>query len=304
MRKTIMRSLAALAPALVMNSICAAAAPAPTPEQAALLDQLQNGRYSGVYEQPVQLENGQYAGEPFVAGGASRPTVHFVERAVAYGDLNGDGREDAVAFLGESSGGSGAFTYLVAATGSGQGEIPALLLGDRVQVRSFGIRDGQLLADLVVAGPDDPACCPTLKLRKTYRLQGGALAETGSEELGSVSVTDLEEVEWRLTHLQWGQPVPDDVRITARFEEGKVAGSAGCNRYFAGVESSSDLPQEIVIGQAGATRKMCLPPVMEQEDKFLAALQKVTGFSFIMARLALTYEDDDGMHTMLFAPER
>ncbi|MEA3292134.1 MAG: META domain-containing protein [Pseudomonadota bacterium] len=301
MVKTIVRPLAALA----MSSICAAALAADAvaiPEQTALLERLQNGRYSGVYEQPVQLENGRFEGEPFEAGGASRPIVTLVEGAVAYGDLNGDGREDAVAFLGESSGGSGMFTYLAAVTADSQGDIPALLLGDRVQVRSFGIRDGQLVIDLVSAGPDEAACCPTLKLSKSYRLRDGALAETGAEELGQLSIADLEEVEWRLTHLQWRQPVPDGVKITAQFKDDKVAGSAGCNRYFASVEG--DGPREIVIGQSGATRMMCPPPVMEQEDKFLAALQKVTGFSFIMARLALTYQDDDGMHTMLFAPER
>jgi hypothetical protein len=30
--------------------------------------------------------------------------------------------------------------------------------------------------DMVVAGPNDPLCCPSQAVTQTYRLQGGALA--------------------------------------------------------------------------------------------------------------------------------
>ena len=59
----------------------------------------------GGYEEPVQLTEGTYTGDPFVEGGASRLGVVFADRYVADGELNGDGAEDAAAILAETSGG-------------------------------------------------------------------------------------------------------------------------------------------------------------------------------------------------------
>jgi heat shock protein HslJ len=54
-----------------------------------------------------------------------------------------------------------------------------------------------------------------------------------------------------------------------------MAGSGGCNRWFA----SFDLMGEgLGIGPAGATMMACAPPVMDRERRFFAALAKVTGF--------------------------
>lgn len=57
--------------------------------------------------------------------------------------------------------------------------------------------------------------------------------------------------------------------------DGRVAGSGGCNRWFA----SFDLTGEgLGIGPAGATMMACAAPVMDQERRFFEALSKVTGF--------------------------
>jgi heat shock protein HslJ len=62
-----------------------------------------------------------------------------------------------------------------------------------------------------------------------------------------------------------------DSEVTAEFgPDGQMAGSAGCNRYFASYTVDGG---NLTIGQAGSTMMACEPvAVMEQEAQFLAAL--------------------------------
>lgn len=67
------------------------------------------------------------------------------------------------------------------------------------------------------------------------------------------------------------RPVLAEPRSTLVIElSGRISGLAACNRYFGriGVDAGS-----IAISQIGSTRMACAPPVMEQERRFLAALQ-------------------------------
>lgn len=159
---------------------------APPPSAAGRLtsDILRNATYQGIYDQPVALTDGKYEGEPFVEGGASRPTVIFADPFAAFGDLNGDGVEDAAVILVESSGGSGAFIYLAAVINqNGQPvNVATTFLGDRVQPASASIQDGEIVFQGATHAPDDPMCCPTLKTTMKYRLENGALVEQESAE--------------------------------------------------------------------------------------------------------------------------
>ena len=68
-----------------------------------------------------------------------------------------------------------------------------------------------------------------------------------------------------------GQPALAEPRSTLVIEiSGRISGLAACNRYFGriGVDAGS-----IAISEIGSTRMACAPPVMEQERRFLAALQ-------------------------------
>ncbi|MDX2437573.1 MAG: hypothetical protein QNL88_11050, partial [Acidobacteriota bacterium] len=79
---------------------------APNPEE------LANATYSGLFGDPVTLDDGRWQGAPYVEGGASRPSAGLVRNFVLSGDLNGDGRDEAVVLVWESSGGSGTREYL------------------------------------------------------------------------------------------------------------------------------------------------------------------------------------------------
>jgi heat shock protein HslJ len=69
------------------------------------------------------------------------------------------------------------------------------------------------------------------------------------------------------------RPLIDNSHLTLTLgADGRAFGSAGCNHWFA---SYSLKDQQISFSQAGSTRKMCAPALMEQEQRFLDALSKV-----------------------------
>jgi LysM repeat protein len=143
------------------------------------LEALRDATYQGIYPEPVQLVDGKYEGEPFVAGGASRPTVTLVDTLNAFGDLDGDGLSDAAVLLAENSGGSGVFLYLAAVLDQdGQPANAATqLLGDRVDVKSLAIQEGEIALNILTSGPNDPLCCPSLEVSVRFRLEGSRLLD-------------------------------------------------------------------------------------------------------------------------------
>jgi hypothetical protein len=71
--------------------------------------ELRNATYAGLEDLavPVTLEERRWEGEPFEPGAASRPSVVLAPGFRLTGDLDGDGAEEAVVVLAQSSGGSG-----------------------------------------------------------------------------------------------------------------------------------------------------------------------------------------------------
>ncbi|NIV23672.1 MAG: META domain-containing protein [Gemmatimonadetes bacterium] len=269
-------------------------------ETAPTVDELGNATYAGIYEEPVTLSDGRWEGEPFVAGGAARPVVSLVEDLRITGDLNGDGVEDAVVLLMESSGGSGGYVYL-AAVARRNGAVVNLgtsLVGDRVQLRDLRYRDGRIVLDVVQHDSDDAACCPTRKATRSWTLRDGQLVELTADVDGTVSIADLEGREWRLTHLGRGDPAPAEPVITLTFDGRQVGGHGGCGRYSATVEETA--PQEIAIGAIEASGVSCPDGEARLESRYLSALEGTLRYSFRAGKLALTYRAEDGIDVLLF----
>lgn len=266
------------------------------------LDQLRNATYRGIYDRAVTLTDGQYEGAPFQPGGAARPRLIFAGSLVARGDLDGDGGDEAVVLLAESSGGSGTFNYLavVAAQDGKPVNVATEPLGDRVQLRSMTIVDGQLIVDMVAHGPGDAMCCPTLKVRRTLTLHRDRLIEIRREELGTISVSDLAGVTWMLEEISFGEPVATAPAITLRIDQNQIIGAAACNNYFA--PFTSEGPGKFKVAAIGATRKACSAPIMDLEARYLKALEDVTSYSSFAGRLALTYRREGAFATLLFTP--
>jgi|GEM_PF-1538734 len=283
------------APGLLGSAATLTADPKPLTVEA-----LANATYSGIYDEPVTLTDGVYEGEPFDEGGVARPVVQYIDNSEVYGDLTGSGLDDAAVLLVENSGGSGVFSYVGAQLNQdGQAlDGGTALLGDRTQVISMVIENGQVVVDIVTAGPDEALCCGTLKLRKTLALKNGKLAEVGSEELGTVALDDLMDTRWVLERLNFDQPALSDSIITAEFANGQVMGSAGCNTYSATL--SSDGGQTMTVGPVIATQMACPEPVIAQELDYLTALQNATGWSYFPGQLAIYYQNEDGSQGTLF----
>jgi heat shock protein HslJ len=268
----------------------------PTPEQLANLTY-----YDVIVAEPVELLDGHWVGPPFVEGGSERPMVELIREPVAFGDLNGDGADDAAVLLAESSGGSG--TRIWVSTAGVLLDRPtcfgSALVGDRPQIRSMQIdKRGWIRLEVVDAGPRDPVCCPTKLWTKEWALVEGELMQVSALMGESLSVGLLAGQEWILTHFDVDEPVSPAPRITARFEAGELSGSSGCNSYFA--ETMGQQPGVIAFGAVGATRRACLPNVMSVEQKFLSRLGLVTRYGFRMGRLALFWQDGERSGAMLF----
>jgi heat shock protein HslJ len=90
-----------------------------------------------------------------------------------------------------------------------------------------------------------------------------------------------------------------DTRITAEFNDGQVAGTAGCNRYFGSYETDGS---SLTIGPAGSTMMYCSPEqIMLQETAYLATLSIVASYEIVDAQLHLKNANGDTI--LLFAAE-
>jgi heat shock protein HslJ len=273
---------------------------APTPEQ------LANMAYTGIYEKAITLTNGRWEGDPFVTGGASRPAVGLVDDFILTGDLNADGNDEAVVLLWESTGGSGTYNY-IAVTGLRDGKpynLGTALIGERIQVRAGRIIGNRIELDVVQQGPKDAVCCPSQKSTRYWTLDASGLHVNASKITGTLSLADLVGPEWVLSRLDANQPLPAQPEITLVFDGERISGSSGCNRYFAGVKETGELPGDLHVSNIGGTRMACPEAVMALENRYLEALGNVTRYSFLTGRLALTWQADGATGTLLFVPRQ
>ena len=263
--------------------------------------QLKSATFSGVLDHAVTLKEGVYEGRPVVEGGASRPRVTLWDHLIAFGDLDGAPGEEAAVLLSESSGGSGERVY-VAVVGARGGELANLgttLVGDRVKIRTLHVADRRIVMDVVEAGPKDALCCPTQLARKSYALRNGTLQMVSSEVSGTLSLATLAGMEWTLVEID-SEPLPAGARPpTATFEGTRISGFGGCNRYMGGVGEEAG-PGSMTVGPLASTRMACPPPEMDIEDRFLAGLAKISRYTFLGSRLALSGMDGDKSITLIF----
>lgn len=263
-------------------------------DAAPTLAELANATFTGIMEEQLTLEDGRWEGEPFVDGGAARPAVGLVQHFRIEGDLDADGRPEAVVLLWESSGGSGTRSYL-AAVGRVDGaavNLGTALIGDRVQLKSGSIAGGRVTLELVEAGPGDAACCPTQRTRTVWTLTANGLERVAREVEGTVSLADLAGPQWRLVELGTGGKVAPDLEMTLAFEDGRAVGSGGCNRFFATVESEA--PGSLAFSATGTTMMACPEPVMEAESRYLATLSAASRYSFLAGRLVIGCDTAEG----------
>ena len=280
-------------------------APAELVEADGLAAKLGGLTYSGILlDQPVTLTGGvgTYADE-----NTGQPYVQLVDQLIPTGDLDGDGAEDAAAFLVDNSTGSADFVYLVAVLSARTDPQPleAIMIGDRTPVKSLAIEGGEIIAEFIGPGPDDVACCPTRNMRQVFQLQDGGLVMRGSEDLGEASLAGLQGTNWRLVELNLDQePALPETEITLRFEEDEISGSTGCSTYSSSIAAGEyGLPQSLMVGPISAAQSSCTDSVSQQETAYLDLLAAVIAWRYDFGRLSLTYKiGEEGLGELIYSP--
>jgi heat shock protein HslJ len=276
------------------------------------LDALRNATYLSEWEESgvITLTDGRYEGEPYVEGSATRLVVTLIS-PVAFGDLNGDGTDDATVILVSNPGGSGTF-YDLAAVAEQDGElvnVATTSLGDRADIKSLVIEDGQIVLEMVTHGPDDPMCCPTQIVRNTYALEGGELVEKGSEVIGKVEEPGEIEAPSELLGQVWYWQsymdtadinnilVDDPAKYTLMFlPDGTYHIQADCNR---GSGRYTVDGSRLTLEPGPITLAACAPESLDAQ--YLAKLGDVVSFVLEDGKLHLNLKMDVG--NMVFGDE-
>lgn len=133
--------------------------------------------------QSTMLVNGK--SEKEIAPGSASKTITNIFGTPTYGDINADGKEDAVIILTQNSGGSGTFYYVAAALNKGgvyQGT-NAILLGDRIAPQTVQIKDGIIIANYADRNPGESMSIrPSLGVSKYMSIDGDVLREVSVKD--------------------------------------------------------------------------------------------------------------------------
>ena len=116
------------------------------------------------------------------------------------------------------------------------------------------------------------------------------VAGCGSDGDGAAAdPSSIEGVPWVLVEgidvEGWEEVAPSIV-----FEDGRVAGSTGCNRFTGSYSIDGD---ELELGQLALTQMACGPPGDAVERAYLAALEQVAGWRSEDDELTLLDADDE-----------
>ncbi len=143
---------------------------------------LRNTTYNVDYTQNgvAPLTNGQYLE---TAADGSVDILVTLGGQVAYGDLTGDGQEEAVVVVVSDPNGTAIFHDLavVADQDGTPGHVASAALPDPVVVKEVDVEDGLVKVVMDTMGPGDAQCCPSLHTVSFYGLQNGELVELSSQ---------------------------------------------------------------------------------------------------------------------------
>ena len=83
--------------------------------------------------------------------------------------------------------------------------------------------------------------------------------------------------EWRLEDLLGGGIIDNSHVTLTLAPDGTGAGTGGCNRYFTTWKTKGD---RLTMGKGGSTLMACAPALMNQEGKYLRALETARSYRF------------------------
>jgi heat shock protein HslJ len=207
----------------------------------------------------------------------------------AFGDLNGDGKEDVAFVLTQNPGGSGTFFYIVAAlrTDSGYTGLNAVLLGDRVAPQSTSIDNGMVVANYADRKPgEDFTTQPSVGVTKTLQVKDGRLTEV-------IMPSQIVNRPWKWVRTQMSNgdldsPIKLDAFTITFGEDGKVTGTTDCNNFFGSYTLQDN---QLSFGELASTKMYCEG---SQETDFLRYLGEVQSYLIVDNQLVLELKMDSG----------
>ncbi len=242
-------------------------------------------------------------------------------------DLDGDGADERIVLLWETSGGSGMSLYVALLRPNV--DAVATYVGDRVETRTLAMHGGFLQMEALRAGADDATCCPGELATLRWQATAAGLESISDEIEGRFDLSTVagkwrleieRDVANRLLAAAWteGSTERGDLRVIVTDEtasaiaaaeaeitltitaDGTVTGRSGCNQYSGAVRFSA--PNEIDFGPLRMTLMACDQSLMAAEQEFLSRLQAATQAGFHMGKFALSWQTGDGRGTLLFTP--
>lgn len=126
-----------------------------------------------------------------------------------------------------------------------------------------------------------PADAPSIRyiLKEVISKVPGTTAAQNASELFGL---------WKVIRMKGMETMEINPSFEFMEEENRVAGFAGCNNYFSSYEIRGN---ELKLGMAGATRKMC--PDMAVEDLFLKNLENIASYKVVNNELHLFDAEDE-----------
>ncbi len=165
------------------------------------------------------------------------------------------------------------------------------------KVSFTGIMSTLMACDPIEITQQETAYFSALASAAEYKVEAGILKIFNPESslLLTFSPQDesLEGKTWQMTSYFDGESgilsALEGTTVIARFEDGSVSGSAGCNHYGAPYKAKAG---EVSIESAAVTEMYCETPagVIDQETRFLAALTQASRYRVEGSRLGL-YND-------------
>lgn len=134
--------------------------------------------------------------------------------------------------------------------------------------------------EAVANPPADGSATRTILVEVVSKTAAAATAPAGDELAGT---------SWNLSSIDGAAPAEGGQPASIAFtDEGRVAGSSGCNRFMGGYTLSDGA---LAFGALAGTMMACPEPLMQQEQAFLAILGAASGHSVAGDTLTITADD-------------
>ena len=204
----------------------------------------------------------------------------------AYGDIDGDGDEDAVLILIQSPGGSGTFYYAAMAINNGVGfeGTDTIFLGDRIAPQNYDIEGNKAVINYVVRDVTEPLTVQP-SIGKSLYLQYDAdtlqLVLVANDFEGEANPSQM-----TLTMQPWTWikkinnddleivPTRSDLFKLTFMEDGTFSATTDCNSVSGSYEALDDT---IIFEHVVATLMFCAD---SNEADFMSVLNDAVGYHF------------------------